>query len=402
MATITGYAIFYFVRGNLPMAMPAMIKSLGMSKAQLGAILTLNGVLYGVAKLANGVIGDRSNARAMMVVGLVGSAVLNIFFGLSGSVLAFGAFWMINGWFQGMGFPPCARLMTHWFSPKELARKMSIWNISHQIGAGSIVVLCGYLVEHWGWRACFFVPGVLALLGAWFLWHKLPDTPPSVGLPEVEGTHMVSEVQTGAQLNAFLIRRVFLNKYVWLVAFSNFFVYTIRYTVFNWGPTMLTESKHVRIVVAGCMLAGFEGFGALGGLVSGWMTDRYFGGRAMRTGVLFMAMAGVSVCLLWQMPGRNEWVYLALFCCVGFFIYGPQCLVSIAAANLATKRAAATAVGLTSIFGYGSTVLSGWGVGALVDHYGWNAVFGCLLAVAGVGVVVFAACWRAKADGYDD
>ena len=76
--------------------------------------------------------------------------------------------------------------------------------------------------------------------------------------------------------------------------------------------------------------------------------------------------------------------------------------MSIAAANLATKRAAATAVGLTSIFGYGSTVLSGWGVGALADQFGWDAVFRGLLIVAALGVLVFAASWPAKAHGYDD
>ena len=50
-------------------------------------------------------------------------------------------------------------------------------------------------------------------------------------------------------------------------------------------------------------------------------------------------------------------------------------LVGITAANLATKRAAATAVGFTGLFGYLSTVLSGWGLGKLVEQEGWNAGF---------------------------
>lgn len=384
------------------MAMPAMKKTLNVNYQSLGLFLTLSGLVYGLSKFANGYLGDRSNARAMMVVGLAGSAALNIAFGMNSSVLLLGTVWMCNGWFQGMGFPPCARLMTHWFPPKELATKMSLWNMSHQIGGGLIVVLCGYLVANSGWRACFFVPAGIALIGASYLWRNLPDTPPSVGLPEVEGTHTASGSQTGAEFNSFVLRQVFLSKYVWLVSLGNFFVYTIRYSIFNWGPTLLTETKHLRIVHAGYMLAGFEWAGLLGALVSGWMTDRFFGGRAMRVGVLYMALAGLSVYLLWKVPGNNEWINMALFCSTGFFIYGPQCLVSIAAANLATKRAAATAVGLTSIFGYGSTVLSGWGVGALVQYSGWNAVFKALLIVAALGVFVFAASWPAKAHGYEE
>ena len=75
----------------------------------------------------------------------------------------------------------------------------------------------------------------------------------------------------------------------------------------------------------------------------------------------------------------------------GFFIYGPQALVAVIVVKLATKRAAATAVGLTSIFGYASTVLSGWGVGDLVKNYNWDAAFWSLIAFAAVGAILFAA-----------
>ncbi|MEY2428934.1 MAG: transporter, family, sugar phosphate sensor protein UhpC, partial [Verrucomicrobiota bacterium] len=143
ISTIIGYATFYFVRKNLSIAMPMMEKDLGISKPDLGLFLTLHGVLYGVSKFANGFLGDRCNARAFMVVGLTASAVMNVFFGFSSAVVTFGVVWMLNGWFQGMGFPPCVRLLTHWFPPKKLATKMSIWNTSHSIGAGLIVILCG-------------------------------------------------------------------------------------------------------------------------------------------------------------------------------------------------------------------------------------------------------------------
>ena len=57
--------------------------------------------------------------------------------------------------------------MTHWFPPRELATKMSVWNISHGIGAGAVVVLCGYLVDHYNdWRLCFFVPAAIAIASA--------------------------------------------------------------------------------------------------------------------------------------------------------------------------------------------------------------------------------------------
>ena len=93
----------------------------------------------------------------------------------------------------------------------------------------------------------------------------------------------------------------------------------------------------------------------------------------------------------------------------GFFIYGPQALIGIAAANQATKKAAATANGLTGIFGYASVFVSGLGVGALVDYInsvnpgqGWDWVFLMMIGIAIVGGLVFMLMWNARRDGYDN
>ncbi len=384
ISSIIGYATFYFVRKNLSIAMPLF--------------LTMHGLLYGVSKFANGFLGDRANARVLMVSGLAMSAILNVLFGFSSTVIALGLIWTLNGWFQGMGFPPCARLMSNWFSPKELATKFSLWNMSHPLGGGLIVIICGYLVAI-NWRLCFFVPAALALACAVFLWFALPDTPPSVGLPEVEGTGVTNQ-SSSREFRSFIYEHVFRNKYIWIVSLANFFVYIIRYAVLDWGPTLLTQSKHIKIAHAGWMVAGFEFFGLIGALIGGWLTDKYFGGRAIRVCLIYMILAGVSIFLFWRIPGQSELSTAALLGAAGFFIYGPQCLLAVAAANLATKKAAATAIGLTSIFGYASTVLSGWGLGALVQHYGWNVAFEGLIIVAVFGSLLFALAWGARAHGY--
>ncbi len=395
-----GYATFYFVRKNLGIAMPFMGQDLGITKESLGLFLTLHGVLYGISKFFNGFLADRANAAVFMSVALIASALLNISFGLSATVLAFGILWMLNGWFQGMGFPPCARLLANWFPPTQLATKFSIWNSSHNLGSIFIVLLCGVLAPI-NWRLCFFVPAAIALAAAVVIWFMMPDTPPSVGLPEVEGTHSEAGDQShGEDFKAFVREHVFRNRYIWILSAANFFVYTIRYAVFDWGATMLMEAKHIKIMHAAGMISGFEACGFMGAMLGGWLSDRYLGGRTARTCVAYMALAGVSVFLFWKIHTQSELVITGLLCATGFFVYGPQCLLAIACANLATKRAAATAVGLTSIFGYASTVLSGWGMGYLVHHYGWDAGLLFLVACAAIGTLLFILVWPAKAHGY--
>lgn len=405
IATMFGYAAFYFVRKNLSIAMPAMQEDLHITKADLGLFLTLHGLLYGLSKFANGPWADRTNARYFMVAGLLLSVGANVFFGFSSSVLLLGIAWMINGWVQGMGFPPCCRLMTHWFPPEKLATKMSIWNTSHSIGAWVAVVFCGYIVG-FGWRWCFFAPAILCTVAGGILFILLRDTPSSVGLPEIKvagaANSSHSEDKRSAEYKAFVRRHVFGNPYIWCVSLANFFVYILRFAVLDWGPTLLKEMKGFSLHHAGWMVAGFEVAGLVGMLLAGWVTDRIFGGRGSRTCVFGMIGACAALAAFWKLPTHSPAAAAVLLGAAGFFIYGPQALIGITAANLATKRASATAAGLTGLFGYASTLVSGWGLGLLVQRTGWNTAFGALLAVGAVGTFMFILAWPAKAHGYSE
>lgn len=430
IATMVGYALFYFVRKNFSLAMPGMEADLGISKTSLGIFLTLNGVIYGVSRFVNGILADRMNARWYMAIGLALCALANFAFGFGEDVsywitgehdgsqftntmiLFMGVMWVINGMLQGTGFPPCARLLTHWIPPTELATKMSWWNTSHSIGAGLVVILCGYIMGNLGvgpdhvgaWKWCFWIPAGISFAGSIGLMVFLRDTPTSVGLPELEGTE-VKEAKAptkGAEHRAFLKKHVFGNPLIWILGFANFFVYIVRFSVLDWGPSLLSQSKGVSMEHAGWLVAMFEVAGIVGMVFAGWATDKWLKGRAHRTCVFCMAGAALFVFLFWQLPADAPvWLLFTTLCAAGFCIYGPQALIGISAANQATKNAAATANGLTGLFGYASTVVSGVGLGYVAQHYGWSWAYVGILAMAIVGMFVFLLMWGAKADGYE-
>ena len=235
------------------------------------------------------------------------------------------------------------------------------------------------------------------LAGAGLMALVLQDTPESIGLPPVEGTE---EVVTGDAAKRGVGRLVFRNPFIWLLALANFFVYTVRYGILDWGPTFLKQARHTDLTRASWMVAAFEVFGILGMLTGGWLTDHVFGGRGARVCLLYMMLSMGPLLLFWRLPTAPLSVSAALLSVAGFFIYGPQALVGIASANLATKHAAASAVGLTGLFGYLSTVFSGVGVGLLVQWYGWDSAFLMFVFAALVGTILFALCWKARADGY--
>jgi OPA family glycerol-3-phosphate transporter-like MFS transporter/OPA family sugar phosphate sensor protein UhpC-like MFS transporter len=414
-----------------------------LTNTEIGLMLTCFSLLYGVARFGNGVLADSIKARYFMVTGLVCAALVNLVVGFTSSVVVLGVLWVSNAWFQGMGFPPCARLLTHWIHPGELATKMSVWNTSHSIGASIVVVFCSWVMTlcangtipqsvslfgldvalHPGWRWCFFLPAAVSLVGAAGLWIALRDTPSSVGLPELDvgsskvltsGSSKLKESGAEAdnvrtlerqKFRTYLKTHVFNNPTIWILCVANFFVYTVRFGVLDWGPKLLKSSGGITLGHAAWMVAGFEIAGIVGMLVAGRVTDRVFGGRGPRTCAFCMGFCALFTLLFlleWTSAKPSVPLSAALLAGAGFFIYGPQALTGVTAANISTKKLAGTSIGFISLFSYASVVVSGVGMGALAQYFGWHYAYVVMIGVAVAGVAVFLMLWNAKASAYGE
>lgn len=396
------YAFFYLTRKNLSMAQPAMLEEGAISMYALGTMITVHGVVYGLSRFANGFWADRLNGRIFMFIGLALSALTNLLFGCTSLALLFGVFWVVNGWTQGMGFPPCTRMLTHWIHPRELATKMSVWNTSHSFGAVMALGLCSALFSlGFGWRWCFWVPAVLAGIVAVFCFFCVKESPKEAGLPELEIENARSDSQGASLTVRDRMKLVFGNRVIWLIATANFFVYIVRFGFLDWGPTFLKQYKGIPVSKGGLMIIAFELAAVVGTIFAGWITDRVFKGRGVRTCAFCMLFTAFFSFGFWYLPsGAPIWQATLLLMGAGFCIYGPQALIGIVAANQATKEAAAMANGFTGIMGYASTIVSGVGVAFIKTHYGWGATLCSFAVFAIVGMALFLFAWSAAATGY--
>ena len=428
---VIGYTLFYFVRKNLGMAIPAMEAELGISKTQLGIFLTLHSIIYGCSRFVNGLLVDRFSKKKIMALGLFLTCAVNLFICFSpklngmlnlldaegkatlGLVYLIGSMWVLNGYLQGMGVPPCLSLLAHWIKPSELATKQSIWNVSHTFGAGIVVALCGFMLDRYGysaWYLCFLVPALIALIGIPVLWFGLKDDPSQVGLPPVEkmedgfkdgkDEHDQLENIDGAKYKRIINKMVFSNPYIWIIAVSNFCVYVIRLTILDWGASFLTETKGMDIAEAGGLLATTEIVGGtLGMLLAGWISDKLFKSKAHRTCFFCIIFATLAFTLFWKCESMTmSFILLVLS---AFFIYGPQALYGVCASQQATKHAAGTGNGIVGIFGYASSIVSGVIFGSLAETGGWDSVFPVAIAFGVVGAIAIGLMWNAPANGYE-
>ena len=459
LSSMIGYSIFYFVRKNFAFAMPSLGAEYGIADTKFGIILTLGGILYGVSKLVNGMIADRANARWHFAIGLSLTVLINFLFGWSadlshwiigvddgpdfvnGMFAAVAALYLLNNIAQGSGVAPCNRLLVHWIPPKELATKLSIWNTAHSVGGALVSILCGAIIGSMGanmssdasvvakiagnmgkdvsdqavvaaashvgaWQWCFWIPAFIGIAGIIFMWFAVRDTPKSVGLEELPDTKTeMDDNDTKEGYRKFVRKMVFRNPIVWTLAIADIFVYVVRFAVFDWGPKFLTQgSQALSPQLAGWTIAIFEICGIVGMLAAGYLTDHLFKSKGWRLSAIWMVLMAICLLAIWLLPANSNKAYmLILLGLTGFFLYGPQTLMGVSAANQATKKAASAAVGFVGMVSYMANLITGVGFGLMSDHFHdafWDNLFIIMAGFAIAGAILLFFLWNIKDDGY--
>lgn len=405
MGIFIGYAGYYLIRKNFSLVMPDLIE-LGYSRGQLGIIVSAVSISYGISKFIMAGISDRSNARVFMSLGLLLSAITMLTFGLipffTSSVLIMFIMMFLNGWFQGMGWPPSGRVMVHWFSGNERGTKMSIWNVAHNIGGGLIGPLAILGVAYFGdWQSKLYFPAMIALVIAFIAYWLIRDTPQSCGLPSIEAHRndypkdYDESHEEELSTKEIFFKYVLNNKFLWLIAIANAMVYMVRYGVLDWAPTYLEEAKGFSVRESGWAYFAYEYAGIPGTLLAGWISDKVFKGRRAPAIIIYMLLTMVAVVVYWKNPAGNIMIDNMALIAIGFLIYGPVMLIGVQALDLAPKKAAGTAAGLTGLFGYmGGALFANIAIGFIADHLGWDYVFIMLIAACLISVLFISFTWN--------
>lgn len=415
-----GYAGFYLVRKNFSMAIP-MLAPFGFEKGELGIVLSMNAIAYGFSKFVMASISDRSNAQRFLPLGLVCTAISMLFMivpvqwlGAEHKGAAIALMAVLNflvGWFNGMGWPPCGRVMTHWFSIKERGTWMSFWNCAHNVGGalvGPMAVYGAMWFGSWFYGAntdyyfligTYAFPAAVAVLVAVLAYLMIRDTPQSCGLQSIEewsghAAKNYSKADEKALSVSEIFKTVLSNKLLWYIAFANAFVYMVRYGCLDWAPTILKE-QGVDLKEAGWAYFAYEMAAIPGTIFCGWLSDKVFQGRRALPTIIFMALVAVAIVVYWQFF-NNFTVVICCLIAIGFLIYGPVMLIGVQALDLAPKNAAGTAAGLTGFMGYvlGTAILANVVIGYVAENAGWDWTFILLLIACALSVFFMALTYK--------
>lgn len=430
LGAFLGYAGYYLVRKNLSLAAPGMIDEGLINEMQVGIAMSAVSIAYAFSKFIMGSISDRSDARKFLVVGLLLSALTMIVTGVipfspdtkALNMTIIFILMLVVGWLSGMGWPPCGRIMAHWFSQNERSFKMSVWNTSHTFGSGTLgllatagmsaVVFMGFS-EAEAWKGAFIIPSIIAILIAIICWLLIRDTPQSCGLPSINDyrndySGVKSKVKDTEKIpfKTLFIDYIFKNKLLWAVACANIFVYMVRYGIGDWAPTYLQQKSIMTASESNLAFSLHNYAGIVGTVVCGWISSKFFKGRCAPANVIFMGVVLIGVLMYWQsaplaamfsnpVTAQKAIIYTALII-IGFCIYGPVALIGIQALNLVPKNAAGTAAGFVGLFGYlfGDAIVSKIAMGAIIQGAGWNTALMLFPICCVIAMVLCALPWN--------
>lgn len=378
------YGSFYFCRSNISAALPGIQSELGFSKADLGWVLASLKIAYAIGQLINGQLAERISPRKLLAIGMFGSAALNVVFGFGTAIYFWLFVWACNGYAQSLGWTPTVRIAANWLSVEGRGVHIGILGTSYQVTAAVTFVVAGSAAEYWGWRAAMWVPaGLFALSGVHtlLLVREAPPNRPPVA-PANPWTTLAKTLN---------------NPGLWVLALALGLLNGTRYGFLDWGLSHVKEVQDTGVADAALKYAVLPIGGIGGSLVSGWVSDRFFGGRrAPVCCALLLVLSGLT--LGYHRAAQHGVVaVLITLLCVGFTIYGAQVLlVGTLPIDLARPGTAAASVGLVNSVGYVGASMSDVVSGHVIEAHGWATAVRYWAAYALVAAALMGLLWRRR------
>jgi sugar phosphate permease len=383
-STWLSYAGYYFCRKPFYIAKAELGADLGFDATSLGWIGSAFLISYTIGQFIAGAGGNRWGPRVILLVGMGASAVVNLMFGFTNSLATFMVLMTLNGLAQGTGWSGNVGSMANWFRRAERGTVMGLWATNYQVGGVAANTMAAFLLGAFGYRYAFFCGSAVLILVLIFFAFNQRDKPEDLGLDPIVGLDEI-EPSFDATPTSW-DRTVVIN--IGLVGVFYFFIKFIRYTIWSWTPYMLSNNYGLSGADAGYLSTTFDLAGIAGVIAAGWLSDKFFDGRRAKISFLFVLAIGVSCMILYYFGSVNLWMMGISLGLVGFFLYGPDALMTGAGAiEVADLRRATLAAGVINGMGSVGSVAQEFMVGPVLAGAGPTAVFSLLLAASGGAVV---------------
>lgn len=409
LSATLGYGMYYVCRLSLNVVKKPIVEEGVFSETELGIIGSVLFFTYAIGKFTNGFLADRSNINRFMSTGLLVTALVNLCLGFVNSFILFAVLWGISGWFQSMGAASCVVGLSRWFDDKERGSFYGFWSASHNIGEALTFIIVASVVSAWGWRYGFWGAGMVGIVGALVIWQFFHDNPQSKGLPLVnqpKEKKVMTETETADYNKAQ--KQVLLMPAIWILALSSAFMYISRYAVNSWGVFYLEAQKGYSTLDASFIISINSVCGIVGTVLSGFVSDKLFGGKRNAPALIFGLLNVVALCLFLLVPGTHLWIDALAMVLFGLSIGVLLCFLGgLMAVDIAPRNASGAALGVVGIASYVGAGVQDVMSGVLIEGhksvvngvevYDFTAINWFWIGAAVLSVLCALMVWNAKA-----
>jgi predicted MFS family arabinose efflux permease len=370
-------------------------RDLGLSDAHLGWLGSAYVLVFSLASLPAGVLGDLASRRVVIAGGVT---LWSLATSLSGLVEGFGSLLFARA-MVGLGGAAAAAgaasLVADYFPGRRRSLAMSLFMAGLAVGGVTGILLAGQLEHAYGWRVAFLALGLPGfLLAALVIRIKDPTRPATP-------SHQGPDALLGTMRDLEGVARRILSTPTLVAVFGGGALISFGMNgLVGWAPTFMSRELELSPARASLLLgtygllAGIAGTLA-GGAVADWLRTRMPGARLVTTGIGFIIGAPLAV---WLLNIRDMTWFVPVFCAAFFFLTWYNGPLTAVIFDVVPSRIATTVVGAYLMFIHlaGDAVAFPL-VGVLSDNFGLHRAVVLLPIASLVGALIVLSAVRSLA-----
>lgn len=383
-AMFVGYTLYYFNRKTFSFVMPSVMQEIKLDKDDLGLITSSQSAAYAISKFISGVLSDQMSARWLFSSGLCLVGLVNVLFSWSSSVTVFAILWFFNGLAQGLGWPPCGKVLRKWFEPSQFGTWWAVLSCSMNLAGSLGPIIATLVAASYSWRSTLSFSGLICVGVSVFCLLLIKNEPSDVGLKNIElGPKKGKKGSQSADETT--LKEFLLSPYLWLLCAGYLVVFGVKTCCTDWGQLFLIQDKGQSALIGSSYMSALEVGGLIGSIAAGLLSDRAVAKAGLRNygnprhSLLLSMMAGMVVSLfLFRVtvtPGSPKVWILILGVIFGFSSYGPIALFGVIANESAPSNFCGTSHAIVALSANIGGFLAGLPFSTVAKHYGWDTAF---------------------------
>ena len=356
----------------------------GVSHAESGTVGTAFFFAYGAGQIVNGLLCKKYNVKYTIFFALVASAACNFLITVIKDFGWLKIIWLVNGAALSFLWSLLIRFLSEVLDKEYTSKAVVVMGTTVATGTFAVYGLSALFVSLSVYKTIFYVAAALLPLIAviWFFSYKgmLAPTGAETGEEEKEVNAPIGEKKKAdfGFVTLILILAIFA------------VVTNLEKDGINvWVPTILKElydmPDYLSILLTLCLPLV-----SIFGTAVAVFFNKYIKDFVLLCGLFFLATTG-ALALTLAFIGTSAAVMLVCLSLISLFMSGTNNVItSMAPLYYKDKASAGLLAGVLNGCCYIGSTLSSYGLGAVADGYGWNAVFYLLIACSAACVMISA------------